>query len=326
MYGLRFGIGAAEASAWPGMMTIFMNWYTPTEFATRAALFAVAGSAGNMMAGALQAGLFKTLDGVHGIAGWRWMFLINGIMTIAISLMGYVAIPDPHRGAIWMSDDDLSLSKARMERINRRTKANFTLGTFKDVFCDYRVWIFFSMYAFKALAQKATNYFGLFIKSIVLPDGTPKYTVEQVNYIPMAGYATEIVAVLVYSKLTDMTGKGHILMGFQLIIAAFALAILSAWPPSFGLKLSAYIMLFSTTAVAPITMSWMARVWKAYPERRALITGIIVLLSSINESWMTIVLWPATQAPHYPYGFKVALSFVGLAFLATLAFYRAVGA
>lgn len=326
MYGLRFGVGAAESSAWPGMVYILMNWYTPTEFATRAALFSVAGSGGNMVAGALQAGIYNTLNGAHGIPGWRWMFLISGTMTIGISLLGYIAIPDPQKGAIWLTSRDLAIAEERMKRVGRKTKANFTLKTFADVFGDYTVWLFFALYGFKALAQKSTTYFGLFIKSIKLADGvTQKYTTEQVNLIPMAGPATEIVFVLFYSKLTDLTAKGHILIGFQLLLGTFALSILSAWPASFALKFSAYIMVYSITSVTPITMSWMARVWKEFPERRALITGIVVLISNINEAWMVIVLWPATQAPRYPVGFKCALAFMALAFIFLLAFLRSVG-
>lgn len=326
MYALRFGIGAAESSSWPGMMCVFMNWYTPTEFATRAALFAVAGSTGNMIAGALQAGLFKTLNGVHGIPGWRWMFLVSGMMTIGISLIGLFALPDPQKGAIWMTSRDMEIAKERMERIGRKTKAKFQLKTFKDVFGDYRVWIFLAVYALKALAQKSTTYFSLFIKSIKMANGiTPKYTIEQVNYIPMTGPATEIVFALFYSKLADLTGKGHALIGFQFMLVTFALSILSAWPPSFGLKFAAYIMIYSTTSTTPILMSWMARVWREYPERRALITGMVTLCSNANEAWMVLVLWPATQAPSYPVGFKCALAFIVCAFFALIAFYRKVG-
>ena len=325
MYGLRFGIGAAEASAWPGMLTVFMNWYTPTEFATRAALLAASGSAGSMLSGALQAGFYKTLNGAHGIPGWRWMFIINGVMTVAISLLGYAAIPDPHRVAFWISSEELKIGQSRMERVGRRTKEDFTLRTFKEVFSDYRVWLFLSLYGFKALAQKATSYFNLFIQSITLADGvTHKYSVEQVNYITMAGPATEIVAVIFYSRLADVTVLGPGLIGFQLGISAFALAVLSAWPPSIALKFAAYILLFSTTSITPILMSWMACVWKEYPARRALITGLVVLISYVSESWMVVVLWPATQAPHYHVGFKVALGFVCLSFLSLLAFYREV--
>lgn len=326
MYGLRFIIGAAESSAWPGMITIFMNWYTPTEFATRAAFFAVAGSAGNMVAGALQAALYKNLNGAHGIAGWRWMFLINGIMTIVISLIGHFAIPDTEKGALWMNDHDLQVARGRMKRVGRETKADFRLVTFKHVLSDYRVWLFLGVYGFRSLSQKATHYFNLFIKSMTLEDGvTPMYNVEQVNLMPMIGYGTEMIAVLFYSRLSDMTGKGHWLVGWQLILTAFALAVLAAWPPSYAFKFSAYIILFSATSVTPILMSWMARVWKEFPERRALITAIAVLISYANEAWMVIVLWPAKQAPHYKYGFKVSCGFIVCSFIFLIIFYKKVG-
>ena len=50
-----------------------------------------------MFSGYLQAGLFSSMDGKRGLAGWRWLFIMDGIISIPIAVWGFFAIPDlPH--------------------------------------------------------------------------------------------------------------------------------------------------------------------------------------------------------------------------------------
>ena len=46
-----------------------------------------------MFSGAMQGALYTTLNGVHGRAGWRWLFLVNGVLTIFVALAGYFCFP-----------------------------------------------------------------------------------------------------------------------------------------------------------------------------------------------------------------------------------------
>lgn len=71
VYALRAFLGLCESSAWPGMITLFMHWYTPTELAKRMGFYHSCQAIGGMMSGALQAAIQKTLHGHSGLAGWR---------------------------------------------------------------------------------------------------------------------------------------------------------------------------------------------------------------------------------------------------------------
>ena len=66
------------------------------------------------MSGALQAAITKTLDGRSGLAGWRWLFVINAIMTVVWGFAGFAMIPDlpnkPNPRAVWFKKTHAELS------------------------------------------------------------------------------------------------------------------------------------------------------------------------------------------------------------------------
>ncbi|MBE3046521.1 MFS transporter, partial [Candidatus Bathyarchaeota archaeon] len=79
---LRFFLGVFECTSWPGIVSLIFNWYRPEELGKRIAIFAVSGAAGNMFLGIVQASLYKNLNGALGLAGWQWLFIVCGVMTV----------------------------------------------------------------------------------------------------------------------------------------------------------------------------------------------------------------------------------------------------
>lgn len=83
----RFFLGCVEASLFPGSLYYLSRWYTSKEMAFRVTLL----NAGNLLAqafgGLVAAGVLNNMEGVKGIRAWRWLFIIEGVATVAI---GYV--------------------------------------------------------------------------------------------------------------------------------------------------------------------------------------------------------------------------------------------
>ncbi|KHN94025.1 Major facilitator superfamily domain, general substrate transporter [Metarhizium album ARSEF 1941] len=91
VYVLRVFLGLCESAAYPGMITLFMSWYTPREMARRIGLYHSCQAIGQMMSGAMQASIVKTMDGRHDLVGWRrtfstWLVYVVGTIYIAMVL------------------------------------------------------------------------------------------------------------------------------------------------------------------------------------------------------------------------------------------------
>ena len=97
MYALRFFIGLFESCAFPGYIAILGSWYGPQELTKRTAILLEIESIASMFSGYLQAGLYNGMNGKHGLAGWRWLFVFDGILSVPIAVAGFILLPDkPH--------------------------------------------------------------------------------------------------------------------------------------------------------------------------------------------------------------------------------------
>lgn len=73
IYALRTFIGVFESSAYPGIVTLLMMWYTPPELAKRIGFYHSCQSIGSIVSGLMTAAIHKTMDDVAGLASWRWV-------------------------------------------------------------------------------------------------------------------------------------------------------------------------------------------------------------------------------------------------------------
>lgn len=97
-----------------------------------------------MLSGGLQAAIMRTLDGNLGLEGWRWLFVINAIVTVVWGFLGVVMLPDyPNRRnprAFWFSRDDQELAIGRLIRYKRAEPRGVTWESLKRTFS----WVLFS--------------------------------------------------------------------------------------------------------------------------------------------------------------------------------------
>lgn len=112
----RFFLGLAEAGLFPGITYYLSCWYRRCEFGLRAAIFFSAAAVSGSFGGLLAAAIGK-MDGVGGKKGWSWIFIIEGIATVIISIASFWMVYDFPDEATFLSDID-------RQRVIRRLKAD----------------------------------------------------------------------------------------------------------------------------------------------------------------------------------------------------------
>ncbi|KAJ5164449.1 Major facilitator superfamily domain general substrate transporter [Penicillium coprophilum] len=90
---VRFAIGMAEAGFYPSVLYHMAFWYKPSELRWRIALFYSLGQISGALSG-LLAYAISFMDGGGGLSGWRWLFIIEGLPAIALSVVALFGLPD----------------------------------------------------------------------------------------------------------------------------------------------------------------------------------------------------------------------------------------
>ncbi|EGU87726.1 hypothetical protein FOXB_01774 [Fusarium oxysporum f. sp. conglutinans Fo5176] len=143
MFGNQLVTSFFESGFYPGIHYMLGSWYTPREIGKRAMLFWLAGSVGSMFSGFLQGAAYTNLNGVHGRAGWRWLFIIDGLITIPLAIAGYFFFPNlPQDGkrTWWTTEEEHILSVKRMQAIGRAGKQPWTKDRVKKVLSSWHTY------------------------------------------------------------------------------------------------------------------------------------------------------------------------------------------
>jgi hypothetical protein len=301
-------------------------WYTPTELAKRMGFYHSCQGMGTLFAGFMQASISSTLDGNAGLAGWRWLFVINAIITVVWGFAGFFMIPDlpnnPNPRAIWFKKLHGELSMERLARNGRAEPKRVTWAGAQRTFSGWVVYFVAILYAATVLGTYGYVYFSLFLKSLKNPDGTHRWNTSEVNAIPIGGSAINVVFVWIWALLSDFLRTRWTLIVLQAVIGIIPCIIMSIWtshPASVALSAAyaSYFISYICLGTAPLIFAWLADLIPQDPEARSLVVGVSVAGYYAISAWSQVLVWPASQAPYYKYGWQSALALLVLVIIMT---------
>jgi sugar phosphate permease len=121
------------------------TFYTRREVAARIAGLYCAQILATGFSGLIAAGIFAGLDDVRGIAGWRWLFIIEGAATALVALFGFWLLPDEPLTTRWLSPAERELAHGRMmrDKVGDQGQASAMEGL-RQACRDPRTWLFVS--------------------------------------------------------------------------------------------------------------------------------------------------------------------------------------
>lgn len=202
LYAFRFLIGFFESSFFPCLLFVLGSWYTKTELAKRTAIFHMSSPLGSAFGGYLQAAVYKNLDGNLGLAGWRWLYIVCGCMTVPVGFVTLFFLPDtPHTTRAWyLSPEDCKLAFERVEKSGKAPPVKMTFATFKRIFMRWRWYAFVLGYVLYGTSCQASGYFAIWLKA-------EHFSVEERNIIPTGTNLISAFCVVIWGFGADYTGN-----------------------------------------------------------------------------------------------------------------------
>jgi D-galactonate transporter len=135
-YVIRFLLGVAEAGFFPGIILYLTYWYPAQRRGRIAALFMTAIPVSGVLGGPLSGWILHGMPGVAGLAGWQWLFILEGLPSIVVGVFVFFYLQDGIRHAKWLSEAEKALLEGHIVT-DTQHKADMPL---RQVFFNPRVW------------------------------------------------------------------------------------------------------------------------------------------------------------------------------------------
>ncbi|KAL4786914.1 MFS general substrate transporter [Aspergillus varians] len=290
---IRFCLGLFESATFVGSHYIMGSWYNSDEIGKRTAVFAASGVAGNMFSGFLQGAIHRNLDGLNGRAGWRWLFIIDFLITIPIALLGYLVFPGHPEmtKSKFLKPEEKTLAIERLpEPLIRRGNLGWSLVR--------RVVLSWEIYALSLLALLAgdsemwadNGILSLYLKSL----GT-------------------LVSILLCSWYVDYFvkagGRWHV--GLFLSITAIISGAIMLNPPNHSAKMFALFINGLQLGYRGVLFAWANDLMRNDDAKRGIVISMMNAMTIAFYIFWTLLFYNTEQAPMWREG-SIAMIVTGV--------------
>ncbi|OAL42861.1 MFS transporter [Pyrenochaeta sp. DS3sAY3a] len=249
--GLRFVLGAAEAGVFPGLIFYLSFWYKSEERATRIAAFLCSASLAGAFGGALAFGVGH-MNGAGGLEGWRWLFILEGVVTVAVGLFCFWYLPNYPETCTWLTAEEKALSARRLGLTATEAEDKINWPDAKATLKTWSLWVHYVIYFGAGCAITSLS---LFAPTIVAGLG---YKDLHAQLFTIPPFAIAYIFTIGTAFLSDHYHSRGIIGGCGTIVGSLGFAISAALPSqSYTAR---YVVLIIATSGAfsalPALVAW----------------------------------------------------------------------
>ncbi len=197
-YGLRFVIGAMEAGFAPGVLYYLTLWF-PAAFRGRITSLLFLASAFAGLIGAPVSGLIlSNLEGVMGVRGWHWLFLLGGLPCIVLGLVVLSQLKDKIEDATWLSNEERDLLRGRIAQQNKDLGGHSFISAIKTPG-------FLTLGLVYFLIQVASYGLNFWAPHLIRTAGTQNPTV--IGLLTAIPYICGAISMVLVGRMSDASGE-----------------------------------------------------------------------------------------------------------------------
>ncbi|KAH8821931.1 retrograde regulation protein 2 [Xylogone sp. PMI_703] len=138
---VRLLLGAAEGCIFPSLSLLLLNWYKREEIVTRITFIWGGAALSSAFGGLIAYGVLQ-MDGIAGYRGWRWLYIIEGLITIVFATSCFFLIPKNFETAYFLNEEDRKIMRLRAEQseVYSGGDGHFKFSELKLALSDAKVW------------------------------------------------------------------------------------------------------------------------------------------------------------------------------------------
>ncbi|HEU0222972.1 MAG TPA: MFS transporter, partial [Paracoccaceae bacterium] len=239
-------LGVAEAGFYPGIILFLTYWYPSHRRAKIIAVFMSAIPLSGIFGNPLSGWIMEAFHGVHGLAGWQWMFLIEAAPAILLGLAVYFYLDNGIRDAKWLSEAE----KQALEReIDQEALGKEQSHSVAGIFRDRRIWLMSAIYFCFVMSQYGLTFW---MPTLVKASGvTGNLSIGLISAIP---FICAVVTMNLFGRSADKhrERRWHLVVPALLGAAGFVAAATSP-DPAIGI---AFLSMAAAGAITCAPLFW----------------------------------------------------------------------
>ncbi len=225
-YALRVLLGIAEAGFFPGIIYYLSNWFPDRERAKVTAFFMLAIGVSNVLGNPVSGWIMDHFNGVSGLYGWQWLFLLEGIPTAVVGVAVLFVLKDSPRDAHWLTEGQREWLIRRMAEEDRVRQQQHGPDRWQAML-QPRVWLLIAIYFTVAVG---TNAGGAYFPTLVR-EQYQQSTNFQVGLLTALPHLCAIPAMALVGINSDRTGERRWHLAGSALAAAAGWSLV-AWGPT----------------------------------------------------------------------------------------------
>ncbi|MFO7317788.1 MAG: MFS transporter [Bacilli bacterium] len=213
LYILRFLLGVAEAGFFPGIILYLTYWFKENERSIATAVLIMALPIGGLIGAPISTWIMDNIAWA-GLAGWRWMFILEGIPAVILGVVVLFYLINRPRDAKWLTEEEKNWIEGELEK-ERIASSKVNKVSKKEMLKDATVW---KLSAFYFVAYTGVYGLSFWIPSIIksLSEAT---TNLEIGWLAMLPYVVAIPSMLFVGWSADRIGKHKEHLFISLIVA-----------------------------------------------------------------------------------------------------------
>jgi MFS family permease len=297
LYSVRFLLGLLEAPFTPGILFLASCFFTRTELTLRFALIFTAPMTAYAFSGLIASGIGWSIDGAHGISGWRWLYIVGGICTISIAALAFFILPNYPAETSWLTNEEREVAELRMKVDAGEKDLNVAwVAGFELAVKNWKVYIFALMIFLLEIGASLHNFTPSVVKTLgfspikTLWMTTPPCLFTVVFNLVIAYYADRSRNASFFVIGTAALS----LVGFLLFVVLPPTDTRGIWARYF----STYLMLAGCHTAMPVIHAWGQKTMQRPRELRACTIAIINTCGVVGQI-VTAEMYPLKWSPRY---------------------------
>jgi sugar phosphate permease len=203
---VRFMLGVCEGGLWPAIMVILTHWFANDERAQANAYFTMSIAVASIITGPISGWIIDTFS-------WRWVFIVEGVLTLATIALWYPLISDRPEEATWIGAEEKETLTRKLRAEQTALKAGTAQISYRALLANPRLWQLVAVYFFFIVGIYG---FAMWLPSIL--KSLTNTGMTSVGILSMFPYVAMIGGLYVFGRLSDGSGNRKLYMAIPIVL------------------------------------------------------------------------------------------------------------